>query len=157
MQKMAGVSHYEDTEFNVNLWSQEPITEADVEQRFFDFFSAFSQRYQGDRDLDWLEQNAITREFLTIGYSESYPILQLFLQFAKLIYYIDARTRSMREIVRLIQEYQDEVREILPSISERLRPYFHDMHLLIEYRRDQLQRTRRNSASSDDSSEYDSD
>ena len=153
------MSTYEPTEFHADQWNEEPYDLEAEEQRLCDLFSAYVQRYQGDRDLDWLNEQAFDESFGSRGWDGDHPLIRMFVEFTRCVVVMDEDEDSPQSCIRRIQdffrEFTNEVTSTNPAIQEILR----DMRFQLRNRRDHLIRrarelgTQTRSRSSSDSSD----
>lgn len=151
---------YEPTEFHADHWEEEPYDLEAEEQRLSDLFSAYVQRYQGDRDLSWLQDQAFDESFGSSGWDSDHQLIRMFVEFTRCVVVVDEEEDSpqdcMRRIVNFCSEY-NEVSSTNPIIQGILR----DMRFQLRNRRDdcirraselRTQNRSRSSSNSSDSS-----
>jgi len=151
------MSSYESTEFHADQWSEEPYDLEAEEQRLRDLFSAYVQRYQGDRDLDWLNDQAFDESFGSRGWDGDHPLIRMFVEFTRCVVVMDENEDSPRTCYQRIQEFFREYIEIT-STNPEIQEILQDMRFQLRNRRDHLIRrarelgTQNRSRSSSDSS-----
>jgi hypothetical protein len=133
---------YTEIEFNTYRWTEEPETQEDEEKRLQDLFSAYVQRYQGDRDLDWLQNQAFEEIFGMLEWEEEeHILLHLFLEFTRCIFLADHEDEDNSESLQRIYRFLTDYEHIYNQYAENsiIKTIFSDIWGQLRQRRDNLQ------------------
>ncbi len=154
------MTEYAPTDFHADQWSTEPLTQTQEEQRLQDLFSAYVQRYQGDRDLSWLEDQAFEESFGSMGWEGDHELIRMFVEFTRCIVVVDERDDSRQTCLTRIRSFFQGFQSIV-STNPVIQGIIEDMRLQLVQRREYLlalpddgsqqQRRRRHSSDSDSS------
>ena len=152
------MSSYSSTEFHADQWEEEPYDLEAEEQRLCDLFSAYVQRYQGDRDLAWLQEQAFDESFGSSRWDGDHPLIRMFVEFTRCVVVVDEDEDSPQSAIRRIQDFVQEYNEV-SSTNPAIQQILQDMRFQLQNRRDHLIRqvrelgTQNRSRSSSDSSD----
>ncbi len=131
------MSSYSPSEFHADEWETEPLTQVDEELRLRDLFSAFVQRYQGDRDLEWLQDQAFEESFGSSRWEGDHELIRMFVEFTRCVVVIDEREDSPQSCLSRIQNFFENFQTISSTnpVTQRI---LDDMRLQLQQRREML-------------------
>ncbi len=124
-------------------WYVEPTSEEEEKALFINYFHTFTQRYNGDRDRDWLHEQAVVEKFGTRTFTRNHRLLEFFVAFSELIYDMDVEHLPRNTIFENIENLIIEIYDIFSCFS--LTPVFEealsDMHIQLQNRQTILRAT----------------